>query len=118
MEEAISDYRHAMELNPNNAYAYANLGAVLLLQGKFDEAIEVCEKALRLRQDQAETHAALAAAYWSRDRAEESFLHNRKALELDPNLFDARFNLGWDTLQNGPQRRGNCSFGTRSSTET
>ena len=101
IDEAISDYRHALALNPNYAYAFANLGAALLAQGKYDEAIEMCETALRLRPDLAETHASLAAALWNRGRADESILHNRKALELNPELIDPRLNLGMTLLTKG-----------------
>jgi protein O-mannosyl-transferase len=101
MDEAISNYRHALSLDPNYGYALANLGAVLLAQKKYDEAIEMCERALRLRPDQAETHAALAAALWNRGRVDESIWHGRKAVELNPDLLDARFNLGWALYKNG-----------------
>jgi len=101
IDEAISDYRHALSLNPNYGYAFVNLGAALLAQEKYDEAIEICEKALRLRQDNAETHAELAAALWNRGRIDESILHGRKAVELNPDLLDAQFNLGWALLKNG-----------------
>jgi tetratricopeptide (TPR) repeat protein len=43
----------------------------------------------------------LAAALWNRDRIDESTSHNRRALELNPNLIDARFNLGWALLKKG-----------------
>jgi tetratricopeptide (TPR) repeat protein len=72
-----------------------------LAQKKYDEAIEICEKALRLRQDNAETHAELAAALWNRGRINESILHGRKAVELNPDLLDAQFNLGWALFKNG-----------------
>jgi tetratricopeptide (TPR) repeat protein len=94
IDEAISNYRHALELNPNYADAFANLGAALLAQGKNDEAIEMCERALRLRPDIADAHASLAAALWNRGRADESILQNRKALELNPDLLEPRLNLG------------------------
>jgi tetratricopeptide (TPR) repeat protein len=101
MDEAISNYRHALSLDPNYGYALANLGAVLLAQEKYDEAIEMCERALRLRPDHAETHAALAAALWNRGRVDESIWHSRKAVALNPDLLDARFNLGWTLYKTG-----------------
>ena len=49
----------------------------------------------------ADAHASLAAALWNRGRAAESILHNRKALQLNPDLLDPRLNLGMALLANG-----------------
>lgn len=93
LDEAISHFRHALELNPIYADALTNLGAALLAQGKYAEVIEICERALRLRPNVAETHASLGAALWQRGRTDESILHNRKALQLNPDLVSPRLNL-------------------------
>jgi tetratricopeptide (TPR) repeat protein len=41
-----------VELNPNFADAYANLGSIFLSQGKNAEAIEASEKALKVEASQ------------------------------------------------------------------
>jgi tetratricopeptide (TPR) repeat protein len=101
LDEAISNYRHALALNPRYVDALVNLGSALFAQGKYDEAIETDEKALRLRPDLAETHLELGAALWNRGRTNESILHNRKAIELSPDLLDARLNLGLALFKEG-----------------
>jgi tetratricopeptide (TPR) repeat protein len=101
IDEAISNYRHALGLNPNFADAFMDLGAAFSALGKYAEAIEMSAKALRLRPDVAETHALLGAALLHLDRSDESIFHNRKALELKPDLVSARLNLGMALLAKG-----------------
>jgi tetratricopeptide (TPR) repeat protein len=100
-DEGISNYRHALELNPSYADGFTNLENALLAQGKFAEAIEVSEKALNLRPRVAETHACLGAALLNVGRVDESILHNQKAIELNPDLVPARLNLGLSLMAKG-----------------
>jgi len=101
IDEAISNYRQALKLNPNFADAFIDLAAALSAQGKYAEAIEMSETALRLRPGVAETHALLGAALLHLDRADESIFHNRKALELNPDLPVPRSNLGVALIAKG-----------------
>ena len=94
VDEAISNYRHALELDPNYADAFANLGAALLARGKYDEAIEMCEKALRLRPDLAETHLNLGAALLAQGKYDEAIEMCEKALRLRPDLAETHAGLG------------------------
>ena len=100
-DEAISNYRKALELNPLYADAFTDLGAAYLSTGKFAESVEASEKALRYRPDVAESHATLGAALWNLGRSDESIMNNRKAVELNPNLVSARVNLGLALLTKG-----------------
>jgi Tfp pilus assembly protein PilF len=47
-EKALTLYRRALEISPNNALAYTDIGWSLLKTGKTQEAIEAFEKALKL----------------------------------------------------------------------
>lgn len=49
MGEAEIHLLHALDLNPNSALAYNNLGRVYKFQGKIEEAIETFRKALALQ---------------------------------------------------------------------
>ena len=46
-----SGYRRALELKPDYADAYSNLGNALTDQGKLDEAVATYRKALELKPD-------------------------------------------------------------------
>jgi Flp pilus assembly protein TadD len=47
-DDAIKEYRHVIQLNPNNAPAYCYLGDALMNEGKADEGISEFRKAVEL----------------------------------------------------------------------
>jgi tetratricopeptide (TPR) repeat protein len=46
--DAIKTYKHALEINPDNASAWCNMGYALMVEGKIDEAIPCFMKAIEL----------------------------------------------------------------------
>ena len=91
-------FERAIELDPMFARAYAGLAmAETRLVGWFGEAISVDQilgnagKAIALEPDLAEAHAARGEALSAsgRDRAEEAEKNFERALECDPNNFEA-----------------------------
>jgi len=57
-DEALRDYGRAIELDPNDAQAYSDLGALLGNQGKLREALPYFEKAAQLGHPQGAQYAA------------------------------------------------------------
>ncbi len=93
-DEAMAQYRKALEIKPDFAEAHNNLGSALIDQGRFDEAIDHCRKALETQPDNAIIHACLGRALVSGHRFEEAIGHYRKALEINPDYADAYYFLG------------------------
>ena len=93
IDEAISNYRQYLELNPNYADAFAKPWCRTSVR-RGNTPKRLVQTAIRLRPGVADTHANLAAALWNIGRGDESILQNRKALELNPALLDPRLNLG------------------------
>ena len=58
-EEAIAVYQKILEINPNVAVAYCNLGCIWQMQGKFEEAIAAYQRAIKLKPDFALAHRNL-----------------------------------------------------------
>jgi serine/threonine protein kinase/Flp pilus assembly protein TadD len=58
-ESAVSEGNKAIELNPNDARAYVNLGVAFIKQNKFDEAKNELLKAQQLRPESTNMHARL-----------------------------------------------------------
>jgi len=56
VDEAIESYSKAIELQPDCAEAYSNLGVLLIEQGRVDEAIESFRKAIELQPDCAKAY--------------------------------------------------------------
>ncbi|HEV2972652.1 MAG TPA: tetratricopeptide repeat protein, partial [Pirellulales bacterium] len=77
-------WRDVLEKNPDNARAHNNLAVQLLDQGKIDEAMEHCKRALELERDYADAESNLGLALTKQHKFEEALPHYRRALELKP----------------------------------
>ncbi|MBI3862500.1 MAG: protein kinase [Planctomycetia bacterium] len=91
-EEAIAEYRKAIELKSDYAAPHVNLGEILNRQGKLDEAVTEYRKAIELRPDDAMAHNNLAWALISsgdpkRHDIPLALQHAQRAVAL--NSFDA-----------------------------
>ena len=61
-EEAISHYKMAINLKPDYAKAYNNLGEALFTEQKIEEAISYYKMAIKLKPDYANAHSNLKIA--------------------------------------------------------
>ena len=84
VEEAITEYRVAIRLNPNYALPHNNLGNALKDQEKAEEAITEYRVAIRLKPDYAEPHNGLGNAMFSQGKLEEAIAEFREAIRLKP----------------------------------
>jgi tetratricopeptide (TPR) repeat protein len=63
-EEALKDYQRAVEIDPNNAYAYSGMSMIYYDEGKYDKNLEMAEKAYDLaRWDSSLQHGYANALY-------------------------------------------------------
>ena len=100
-ERFIAGYRHALQVDPEDAQTHDHLGQVLQAQGRVEDAIRHYRQALQLRPDYAETHSNLATALAQQGHAEEAIGHYRRALKIKPDLLEAHYNLGGALLSMG-----------------
>jgi len=103
-EDYRSDVRiwqDAVAKAPDNPRAHNNLGHALIEQGRVDEGIIHCQKAVEIDPNRASAHNNLGRALVQQGRVDEAIAHYRKALEIDP--ADAQFhhNLGHALVQQG-----------------
>ena len=94
LEEAVANYRQALQLNPNYAEAHNNLGVALRDMGKRDEAIACLREALRLKQEFAPAHNNLGLALADQGKLAEGEYHYREAIRIQPDYAEAYNNLG------------------------
>jgi tetratricopeptide (TPR) repeat protein len=66
-----------------DAQSWRDLGAALLLEGRFADAVEALEEAVRLSPGDADTLVDLAHAAHGARRVDEAVSHLRRAAELD-----------------------------------
>jgi tetratricopeptide (TPR) repeat protein len=79
LEEAITEFRAAIWLNPYAVDAHGNLGLALADQGKLDEAVAEFRTAIRLSPDRAEPHYDLGLALRKQGKSAEAIAEFRKA---------------------------------------
>ena len=89
---AIASYRQALAVSPDFVAARNNLANTLLSSGAVDEAIVQYERVLSVRTN-AMVHNNLGMALMSQGKLSAAAVHLRRALELDPQLTQARENL-------------------------
>lgn len=85
VDDAISQYRIALELNPASAEWRYNLGVTLLQIGRVDEAIACFRAALQNKPNDAKMHNNLGFALREKGADEEALVQFRQALQIDPN---------------------------------
>ncbi len=91
---AEEEFRKALSLEPDFAWAHHGLGAALAMRGQTDEAIASFERAIELRPDLAEAHSHLANLYLTLEREDDALAAYRRAIEVAPDDSDAYFYLG------------------------
>ncbi|MEP7272038.1 MAG: tetratricopeptide repeat protein, partial [Acidobacteriota bacterium] len=58
-EKAIAEHSEAIRINPNIANQYGGLAAAFIRLDRYDEAVEICERAMQLKLDLARYHETL-----------------------------------------------------------
>jgi TonB family protein len=86
--------REVAQANPNSVEAHVNLGAQLITEGEYPEALTVLEHVVSLRPNSAAAQYDLGLAQINEKKYEEAITSNKKALELKPEWADAYNNLG------------------------
>ncbi len=88
-EEAQDAYESGIRRDPSNAPCRVNYGLMLARRGRFNQAMHEWQVVL----PPAEVYYNMGSAYEAMDRKEQAKAEFHKALELDPQLADARARL-------------------------
>lgn len=89
----LSFWQFATSKSDSNSFAYNNLGAMLYLEGRINEAEEIYQKALNINSNTKMANNNLGVIYLDRrefDLAESAF---NKELEINPGYDRALYNL-------------------------
>jgi tetratricopeptide (TPR) repeat protein len=101
-DHAVEWMSRAIARDPRPEYLFS-LGTALRHQKRFQEAVNVFDKAVQLKPDKAELWTGLGKALVDLDRRAEALLSFQHALKLNPRLWDAAHESG--TLLNRMGRR-------------
>ena len=85
-EQAIENYKKAVELNPNEAVNYNNLGNAYRKIGLLQKAEELLNKAINLNPNLADAYSNLGHVTYDMKDIEKSIYNYIKAFKLDENI--------------------------------
>jgi len=80
--QALSQYQKAIELDPNYAIGYMNLGITLFYMNKYNESIENLKKSLSLNPNYPDTYYHLARAYEKTNNDKEAVANYQTFIKL------------------------------------
>lgn len=81
-DDAIVEYKKAIEINPEDADTYFNLGLAYDGKGMQDQEITAYKKAIEINPKYAIAHNNLAVAFYSKGEYSLAIKHCDKAIEL------------------------------------
>ena len=90
IEEAEHCYIEILKVAPQMWEAHIGFEILLLDKPDYSGAVHQFQEAIRAWPDFARTHCFLAEALWRLKRTEEAEKFYRNAIQLDPQLFEAR----------------------------
>lgn len=110
LDAAIAGYRRALEMDPGQPGALANLGSALCEQGRPDEAEDVLRRAVAIAPGNPEMHNNLGTALYEQGKLEAAIASFRQALALHPGHPEAQGNLGTAQFAAGRMDEAFASF--------
>ena len=105
---AEREFRRAIELDPNNVYAYESLAWLFAYQKKFNEAITAGRRGNELDPRSPRT-PVIQVLIWSR-RYDEAIAELNEVRPLDPNYADTYWRLGTAYYGKGSYQEAIASF--------
>jgi len=93
-KEADDALRHAIEANPRFSKSYVALGYLYLDYDFNKEAAQVFQGCVTAKDDDGECHNGYGLALKNLKQYEQATSEFKKAIDLDPELYDALYNCG------------------------
>ena len=93
MQEAEDAYHKAINIDPNFAMTYYNLGVLLQAQGRAQEAEEAFRLAIAKDPNHSNAYSYLGQLLKSQGRLQEADAVNRQAIEHNPENITAYYDL-------------------------
>jgi tetratricopeptide (TPR) repeat protein len=100
LDEAINEFKRALELDPDSAHAHDNLGTVFAEKGKLMEALGEFLEAVRAEPDSPTVHHYLAS-FLAAHAHSLALSEYRRAIEAEYEFPDAHLNLAMALADRG-----------------
>ena len=92
-DEAITQFKETLAIDPNHANAHNNLGLAYDGKGMLDEAIAAFNKTLAINPRLAEAHNNLGNTFRKKGMLDEAISEYKEALIIHPSMAEAHHNL-------------------------
>ena len=86
-DAARKSFQQAVKIDPRNADALNNIGAILCADRKYKQALHYLKEALEINEQSAPFHVNLGAAWEGLDQIDRAMTEYSRAMELDPDVF-------------------------------
>ena len=93
-QQSLENFQKALEIDPENVYAWNGLGYVYHDLRRYDEAITAYRQALQLDPQYASPWNGLGLVYEDQGQYDQAIHHYTRALEIDPAYKWAYANIG------------------------
>jgi TolB-like protein/Flp pilus assembly protein TadD len=100
-KEAEKEFIKAIELNPNDTDAHEQLGIMLSIIGRGDEALAEGQKAIALEPFSHSINNGLSWIYWFLGDFDNCILQGEQLIELDPDYFGGHLMIGLSRISMG-----------------
>ena len=102
LEEAIDNFKIAVQIKPDNVEAYNNLGAAFQRTGQIQEAIEQFRLSVEINPDFVGAQNNLGKLLLISGQFQDAILHFKRAIRLSPGLADVHWRVGRCSTGNRP----------------
>lgn len=110
VKQAIRDFNHALEINPNYVDALVNRGSAYVLENRYNEALNDFNHALDLEKKQAEIYNIRGEIYLVNNMHEEAIKDFTAAIILNPMYSDAYLNRAKAYNEKGMKEEAESDF--------
>lgn len=110
LKESVVANKKVIEISPNDAEAYSNLGIAQKELGRIKDAEISCRKAIAIKPDLAEAHSNLGITLKELGRLEEAEISCKNAIAIKPDLVEAHCNLGITLKELGKLEEAAASY--------
>jgi tetratricopeptide (TPR) repeat protein len=94
-DEAITELRAAIKLEPRSARAYSGLGLALRAQRNLPESTAAYQEAIRLDPDLIDAHNGLAVVLANQGKLNDAVAEFREIIRVDPDSAIGHYNLAY-----------------------
>ena len=93
-DEAVSQYRQALQVKADYAEAHYNLGTILAKKGNLNDAMSHYHKALQIEPDYVGVLFNLGLVYQLQGKPDKAIHYYKRVLKIRPDYSDALTNMG------------------------